>query len=469
MKLWKCNRGKVSVFLSMLISGMVLLSSTSMQVIDLYNAKAKTAMAARGTISSVKAQYNNYIFDNYHILLLDKNCNGKGEAYIEKMVEEQLSDNLGTAFDVKSVCINSGKSIVDNDAEGLRKQVEEYMPYLVVEYSVDKIISSTDGQDGEVPDDILDSLDDNSVSVNQFSCTTTSKKSAKDPMDFLRKITRNGVLTYVKPVNMKLSDKRVKLENVPSKKCKYHFGESENVDLYFSDISMLKTAMTMNSNWMKQLIDTGDGVVYARSVFNCATNQTINPDTVFKCELEYIIAGKKSDYENVEAVANEIILIRLPINFTCLYKNQKKQEEIEVLSQVIAAATGVPPEVTGVLITGAWSVVESMADVKMLLKGKRIAFIKTDDNWITDLNNLSESFNNEGGESINGLCYEDYLMILMALNSTKLYFRMLDVMQLNAQQVNEKLDMKNCLVWVDFDYLVEFMGKEIYIHEEDGY
>ena len=481
------NSGKVSVFLCLLISGMVILVGTCYQIINIYNAKAKSAMSARGTISSAKAQYNNYIFDNYHILLLDKNCGGKGEAFLEQMMEKQLQKNLGNQFIVSSVILNEGTFIGDNKAEGLKKQIDEYMSYVVVDYSIDKILTATNGKDGELDKEVLDSLDnfeteeqiENNGGNAKYDENGEKKENDKnyenatvieDPRDFIKRVTRTGFLMFVKPEKMDISSETVDISEVPSRDFTVTFGESEeDINYDFDSIYYLKKLLTTNDKWIDNLKSAGTEIVYARNVFNCATNQNVNDDTVFKCEMEYLIGGRKSDYDNMEYVVSQLILIRFPIDFVYLLNDSQKQEEIEVVSIAIAAATGIPPKLTGVLITGAWSFAESMAEVKMLLKGKRMSFVKSRDNWITDLQNIEDSLDSECDEDLLGLCYEDYLMILMSMHAAKLHYRMLDVMQLNACQYEEDFRIKNSLISIDASYEIDYKNKTFFVREEDGY
>ena len=490
------NSGKVSIFLCLLISGMVILVGTFYQIINIYNAKSKSAMSARGTISSAKAQYNNYIFEKYHILLLDKNCGGKGEAFLEQIMEKQLQKNLGNQFIVSSVSLNEGTFIGDNKAEGLKNQIDEYMSYVVVDYSIDKILTATNGKDGELDKEVLDSLDnfeseeqiENNAENVKYNENDEKKENnekiendkndknnetatvIEDPRDFLKRVTRTGFLMFVKPAKMDISAETVDISEVPSRDFTVTFGESEeDINYDFDSIYFLKKLLTTNDKWVDNLKSAGTEIVYARNVFNCATNQNVNEDTVFKCEMEYLIGGRKSDYDNMEYVVSQLILIRFPIDFVYLLNDSQKQEEIEVVSIAIAAATGIPPELTEVLITGAWSFAEAMADVKMLLKGKRMSFVKNKDNWITDLQNIEESLDSECDEDLLGLCYEDYLMILMSMHATKLHYRMLDIMQLNACQYEENFRIKNSLVAIDASYEIDYKNKTFFVREEDGY
>ena len=156
-------------------------------------------------------------------------------------------------------------------------------------------------------------------------------------------------------------------------------------------------------------------------------------------EREYLIAGKSSDYDNLENVVHRIMAIRFPANFISLLGDSEKMALIDPVAEALFVATGVPASVYKYLIAGCWSYVESVADVRNLLKGKRVPFMKNSDTWITDLSSLETSIYNDTEDTGEGLSYEDYLMILLAVNSDDMYVRMLDLMQINARQEQDDL------------------------------
>ena len=52
----------------------------------------KIVIATRLSMSDIKACYNSYIFEHYHILLFDKTAGGKGEAYLEEWLEQAYTE-----------------------------------------------------------------------------------------------------------------------------------------------------------------------------------------------------------------------------------------------------------------------------------------------------------------------------------------------------------------------------------------
>lgn len=85
--------------------------------------------------------------------------------------------------------------------------------------------------------------------------------------------------------------------------------------------------------------------------------------------------------------------------------------------------------------------------MKSLLAGEKIAFIKSAESWNTDLKALCTAKKSMKTES--GLCYEDYLMLLLAKKGEEkvniCYARMLDVIELNLQKNDETFQFSNCV------------------------
>jgi hypothetical protein len=76
---------------------MIVLITLVIQVVILSAAKSKNVIATRLSMSDIKACYNSYIFEHYHILLFDKTAGGKGEAYLEEWLEQAYTEKLGAS------------------------------------------------------------------------------------------------------------------------------------------------------------------------------------------------------------------------------------------------------------------------------------------------------------------------------------------------------------------------------------
>lgn len=476
------NRGKITVFLCLTVSVILMLFITVLKIINIYSAKEKATMCARVAMSNVRAGYNRYVFDNYHILLFDLNCGGKGEGAIEEQIKEDLMTNLGDEFSVQKVAITDYTKITDNQCKAFVEQIDEYIIYAVADNAVEKILDSTGDEDGELPDDLKQQLEnDESAKMSDMmidyqekndglDMNLTQGKADKnfDPRDYTTKVGNFGILYYVMPEGSVVSDEVQNMAETPSYAFNNNFGKLFDVNYKFDSYKDYKNDISSHGSWKDKLKNAGYGVIYAGKVFNCATN-IVNDNTAFRYEMEYLICGRATDYDNMREIVNKLTAMRLPVNYTYLMKSSEKMSQIHAVAMPLSLVTFVPEPILKHLIAGCWAYVESICEVRCLLEGKRLAFKKNRDNWITDLYNLDNSRYEECNESENGLDYMDYLTILLALEEKNLYLRMLDLIQLNANKNGENIRIEDCAVELSVDMLIETEGRGIGMNLTTGY
>lgn len=168
-----------------------------------------------------------------------------------------------------------------------------------------------------------------------------------------------------------------------------------------------------------------------------------------KYQIEYMIAGEKSDLENLEKVVKRLIRWREAANVIYLFSDAGKCAEAELLALTLTAVLQIPALVKLVKasILFAWAYMESLSDVKCLLKGGRIPLMKTAADWKTGLANIADFSGNipDGENSGHGLSYQDYLRIMLFLeNSERKNMRAMDIMEMDirttAGNVNFRMD-----------------------------
>lgn len=460
------NRGSITIFCCIMMIALLTLGISVLTAVEYHMAQAKGAVAVRSAMSGVDAGYNSYIFEKYHILLFDKNYNGKGEAYLEEQLLADISHNLGGDFVVEDVAVSDYCMLMDEECSEFKNQISDYCGYALLEYGGESILEATGGQDGTVADYILEDMEaakqEEEVSLNMPG------KEYEDPRDYTEGLTADGILAIVAPEDLKISNQRVDLSGVPSiEKVSFAWFDFE-VDNDFDDIDRLEQDIGAYDSWKDKVAQGGAGIVYASKVFNCATD-VVQEDTVFDFEIEYLICRKSTDRDNLKGVVNRIIGVRLPVNYTYLISDVKRMSEVKKLSWPIALATLVPEPVVRYLIAGCWAYVESIFDVKLLLEGHQMDFLKTNNNWMTDLCDLGKSVKISEGKSEGGMDYKDYLMILLALNMQDGYYRMLDIIELNTKQKYPDFDMDRAAVGFGLDAHISYDGKDNYYRETIGY
>ncbi|MBR5930903.1 MAG: hypothetical protein IKZ95_02635 [Lachnospiraceae bacterium] len=179
--------------------------------------------------------------------------------------------------------------------------------------------------------------------------------------------------------------------------------------------------------------------------------RNVKEKSVLDYETEYVLGGRKSDKENLSSVIGKIVLIRTGMNLISLLKDGKKKAETYELATAIIGFTGQPIliKIVQLLIISAWSAAESLADVKVMLQGKKVATIKGEADWNLSLDGIRNfsADSIDGKDCEKGLGYEDYLRILLLMqNRTKQYFRTMDILQANmCANENERFRFKDSI------------------------
>lgn len=179
---------------------------------------------------------------------------------------------------------------------------------------------------------------------------------------------------------------------------------------------------------------------------------------VLDYELEYIIKGKSTDYENLKTVLMRIVLIRTVMNLITLLSDKKYKEEAHVLAIGFVGFTGLPAlvEVTGMIVLTAWAFAEALVDGSALLQGKTLPFLKKGSDIQIGLYELfslnkalikSKAVKMKESKSVLDLGYTDYLKLFLCMEGQEnKSFRAMDLIQKNIQiKYEDSFFIKNCI------------------------
>ncbi|WP_367566356.1 DUF5702 domain-containing protein [Lacrimispora sp.] len=175
-------------------------------------------------------------------------------------------------------------------------------------------------------------------------------------------------------------------------------------------------------------------------------------DKAVQYELEYLIAGKNTDEENLKKAVGDILMIREGMNLIHILSDRQKRDEAKALANVITGSAGLLPlaGVVAFFIMSVWALGEAVIDVKMLLEGKKAAFIKTKETWNLSLTGLLELGSTgscpEGGGDEKGMGYEGYLKLLLFIGNEEINrYRLMDVIQMNICRKQQDFRMAHCV------------------------
>lgn len=457
------NKGQTTVLFSLIISVLFLFTLTALEVGRIYMSKVKTRAVVHSTRSSIMADYNSELFERYHLLFMDPTYGTGSEAALEEKITDYLECSLngekGTGsgiyqFCVEEVSLAEKRGILDENMKQLKEQITEYEKTEgIIHKAADlakKLVQKESDIEGAVRETEMNGVEltteGDEESIKNHSEDHLDME-VTDPRDTIKEALKFGTLAFVLPKECNISQKEYDFREAPSGQ--YVKQQEEERDNSFQDIGILK-------NFLKECAkeESFGGLEkqavfldYADSHFSNGVEQ--REASVLKCELEYILEGKCSDYDNLQGVINEITWLRMPVNYVYLLSDAEKKSEALTLAAAICTATGTEAliEVVKYLLLGCWAYGETLCEMNTLLKGGKIAFIKNKENWNTDLKNLGMGKTMKKVES--GLSYADYLMILLARKGGKksniCYARMLDVMELNLKQNDPDFRFVNCV------------------------
>lgn len=346
----------------------------------------------------------------------------------------------------------------------------------------------TGGQDGTLPEEVKEDMETAEVktdgmdvadvddtsdagalgSENMDAENPTIQPEVDDPRDYTKKLSSSIILNLVLPGDKTVSDATISLVDAPSLRLIGFFSDYKEVDRDFDSMVPLLEGLTALGSWQDSLTDTGLQLAYIGQVFNSYREEK-NDTAVLAYEQEYLIAGKSSDYENLKSVAHRMIGIRYPINYIGLIRQPDKMQTLTELATSIAGAAPYLIPALKYFLAGCWAYIESIADVRILFDGKKAPFMKNADNWITDIEHISESLSKETEDAENGLDYQAYLSILQAMNIDGATARMLDLMQINTMQEEKEFRILHAAVGLEADFESTFGGQRFQYHQSVAY
>lgn len=462
------NKGQTTVFFSLIISVLLLFILSALEVTRIHMSKVKMSACVHSMRSSLMADYNSMLFERYHLMFLDPTYGTGSEALAEVKISDYLDtslngeDNTGSGiyrFTLEEIALTGQKYILDDNMNQVKEQITDYEKTAGLVNKAKSLIGKMQQKTNDI-EKASQETERNGVELNLSQSKTKENETeiqntdeeedstikVGDPRDKLREFLKLGVLDFVLP-DGDVSKEEHDFSNSPS--AKYKEQKEENKDTSFQDISLLKAFLkeSAEKESYSGLQQYAAFVDYVSSNFS----NEVNPreDSVMKCEIEYILKGKGNDYDNLQAVVNELTWMRMPVNYAYLLTDTEKKTEALTLAAAICTATGTGAmiEVVKYLLLGCWAYGETLYEMKCLLEGEEIAYIKTKENWNTDLESLIPSGTKK--QVTNGLDYEDYLMLLLAkksgISSNIFYARMLDMIELNLQKSDPDFLLTNCV------------------------
>lgn len=220
----------------------------------------------------------------------------------------------------------------------------------------------------------------------------------------------------------------------------------------FEGVNSISSLIKIGSEEL--LVDT-----YANSVFkNYSYNNNLG-ETVFSNEVEYLICGKNEDEKNRKRVKHYILGIRQIANTFSITSNPDMKDRVKAIASLTGAAEGV----TEALLIETWALAESENDYQIMIRGGKVPFKKSSQEWATQIENVAEGIA-EGYiemDYTHGEDYNQYLnFFLFMIDEDVKLLRMMDLVQLNMK-LNHYDDFLLKEYYVGLDLIIKVNNREV--------
>ncbi len=445
-------RGSMTVFAALLFMLVASLLFALLEAARVRTLQTYADMTAELALESVFAEYQPELWEDYHLLCLDGAYGGVAfsEEYVTGTLNARIQMNLDTQGDgsriMKLVHASSipeeYQLLTDGDGRVFLHGISDYMkkslPLIVAQelyahYAGGQAV----GEDSPVEESIWNAKQALEEAEQEAQVRQRSRTESENPIDTVFAWKQNLVLGMVVEDTDKLSTQKIEAEDCLQNRAIQRGTKKEIPEV----------------GWYDRIL----AVEYADTCFSDYSDEA--KEGALAYELEYVVCGKASDRENLEAVAERLLLAREAANVIHIMLNQEKRLAVSEAALTLAGATANPAIIKAVEygLIGAWAYAESVLDVRALLCGDRIALVKNDREWTSSLSNLSQlldgSLRAAGCEG--GWNYQDYLKsFLFVIAEKTLAYRMMDVMEQNIRRIYA---YRNCRM----DYMLNAAGYEV--------
>ncbi len=403
------KRGEVTVFLSLLLSVVLFFFQALFQSAGYALFRSQFQEALELSEYSVLSEFHVGLWEQYELFYLDLSYGGGAERpeYLNQRAKEFLNQNLGsgtvtaldtsdyaratdergTAYYEQAVSVMKAKA-----GANLLEQWKEYTEY------------GQQAAEKEASYQEADSRESQNLEELKRRREEEEETGTPNPTEHTESLKQSSILRLVLKDPGAVSGKRADIEESPT-----HRTLTVGAGARGRNAPGL-----VNDAWfLSYLLEHFD---YA-SLFLTGEKES---GAWLDYQLEYLIAGKESDIENLEAVCGRLLAIREGINYAYLLTDSGKVAECTALAAALVGATMIPGLVEAVkqVLLLTWAFAESVMDVRLLLNGKRVAFQKDAGTWKLSLSGALELGDLSGfdeAEDENGLLYRDYLGILLTL------------------------------------------------------
>ena len=460
------RRGYITVFLTLSLTLILSLVFMLIEGARISAVRMKFECVADIGMNSILAEYHRELLEQYDLLFVDMSYGGNyanignTEAHLKSYMQKNLrTESSGTGFgsvrdflamDVGKVHIGQYSIASDEQGAVLKRQITDYMSDYPMGAILEKLhlgVSDLESYGLETRN-IEGERQSYEARIEEIGLPTQEVEEGvfeevplNNPADIANATRSSGVLNLVLENPSQVSAVKVTLSDYISHRS------------YMKGTGMCAEAVSVSG-------EPNDLIFQAYLFEKCGFYGEEQDKTLLKYQIEYILSGQDTDWQNLEYVAKRLLKWREVANVLYILTDSTKIAEAEAMALALTAVALCPElaEPVKYTILFAWAYVESLQDVKTLLAGGRVPIFKTAADWKTGINsikNVRGSLAEDSGGS--GLSYQEYLRIMLFLqNESTRAFRAMDIMEMDIRRTvgNARFRMDACFDTYEADLSV---------------
>ena len=352
------KRGEVTAFLALIFVLLVGFTGSMMESASLQSAKSYRRADMNCAMESVFAEYQRDMLEEFDLFVLDASY--ESSDYSEERIFDRLSyyGASGMEQTMKRVQL-----LTDYNGAALEDQIAKYMKSKYGLSSLNPL-----GEDEDVWKEWADEAEE-SVKIEDrvneelsgiLSENEQELPTENNPLPNMQRVASTPLTELVMPEGKEVSDASVTSDTLVSgRTLQRGYGD-------FSD-------KAKQESLSKILLDE-----YLLGHFDTAVEED-GADGTLKYEMEYLLAGKNSDRENLNAVLKRLLMLRFAPNYAFLQQDAAKQAEAQSLALTLCSLIALPvaSEAVAQALLLAWALGESVMDLRSLMKGGKVPLVKS--------------------------------------------------------------------------------------------
>lgn len=413
------KKGEVTAYLSLIFILLITFIFSMLESASIQNAKNYRRADMNRAVECLFAEYQKELLEEYDIFSLEGSYETGG--YDEKKLFDRMEyyEAGGMEHSIRRI-----QFLTDGGGQVFYSQAAAYMEH---KYGIDRAkdyLGKTDvwrQQEEKMEEYRVNEQESEKELADLLEENEGVLPEEENPISHVNALKAAPLLTLVMPEGMRLSGKGISLSDAVShRELNKGYGDFPEMEGTSEALSALLFGEYVLEHFQTASDREGEGAL--------------------DYQAEYILEGKDSDKENLEAVARKLLLIRMAPNYLYLQSDSVRKAEAEALALTLCTLLAVPAvtEAVAQAILFAWAYGESVVDIRALLEGKRVPLAKTKESWQLQLSSLlklgTAEDKNSGTDTEGGLSYKEYLRILLFFGKKeKTRMRALDLIEQNLR------------------------------------